>query len=162
MLVLTWFLSTPHPGVVAAVRGGWARGWRLFSQRRNGVRVCEVRARRFRLSVSASSRAPHPGPLTARCPICLCPFSTAPTSPAAPPSRKGLGVAAFNYANIVPSSICAYVACPLHPRGSGASLLARGSPYRRSLYLPVPTRYFLLPYLLISASATLIISPVLL
>ena len=34
--------------VVALVRGGWARGWGLFRRRRNGARVCEVRARRFR------------------------------------------------------------------------------------------------------------------
>ena len=30
--------------VVALVRGGWARGWGLFRRRRNGARVCEVRA----------------------------------------------------------------------------------------------------------------------
>jgi len=58
--------------VVALVRGGWARGWGLFRRRRNGARVCEVRARRFRLSVSASSRAP---PLVLFCPLPYLPLS---------------------------------------------------------------------------------------
>ena len=57
--------------VVAAVRGGWARGVGDSSppKAERGQGVCEVRARRFRLSLSASSRVPHPGPLAARCPI---------------------------------------------------------------------------------------------
>jgi len=137
---------------VALVRGGWARGWGLFRRRRNGARVCEVRARRFRLSVSASSRAPHLVLLLPSALFAFVPFPPPLPLPLRPPPREGLGVAAFNYAYIMPTSICVR---GLHPRWSGASLPARGSPYRGSLYLPIPTRYPLLPYLLISASATL-------
>ena len=72
--------------------------------------MCEVRARRFRLSVSASSRAPH---LVLLLPFALFAFVPSPPPlplPLRPPPREGLGVAAFNYAYIMPISIC-YVAC---------------------------------------------------
>ena len=85
---------------MALVKGGWARGWGLFRRRRNGARVCEVRARRFRLSVSASSRAPRLVLLLSSALFAFVPFPPPLPLPLRPPPREGLGVAAFNYAHI--------------------------------------------------------------
>ena len=60
--------------------------------------MCEVRARRFRLSVTASSRAPH---LVLLLPVALFAFDLFPLPLPLPlrlPPREGSGVAAFNYA----------------------------------------------------------------
>jgi len=73
--------------------------------------VCEVRAPRFLLSVSASSRPPRLV-LQLSTALFACVLFPPPLPlPLRPPPREGLGVAAFNYAYIMPTIAYAYMAC---------------------------------------------------